>query len=195
MSNDSDLKPEYDFKTLRKADPARHRAILARGERLRLMREIITSVESEEELLEMPAPWDRDPRMMARLLESIAQAKAGQRVEAALETPTEESAVTMGNDSDIKPKYDFKTLRKADASRHRAILARGKSGATVNQDDAANSTALDAEFPIKPSSDLLALAGIAKSDMQVHARDRAEDAARLEVLEELTREAQELGMY
>ena len=31
MNNDSDLKREYDFKTLRKADPARHRAVLARG--------------------------------------------------------------------------------------------------------------------------------------------------------------------
>ena len=65
----------------------------------------------------------------------------------------------------------------------------------MNQDDAANSSTLEAEFPIKPSSDLLTLAGIAKSDVQVHARDRAEDAARLKVLEELTREAQELGMY
>jgi hypothetical protein len=25
------MKPEYDFKTMRKADPARHRVILARG--------------------------------------------------------------------------------------------------------------------------------------------------------------------
>lgn len=101
----------------------------------------------------------------------------------------------MKNDSDLKPEYDFKTLRKADSARHCAILARGKSGAIVNQDDAANGIALDAKFPIKPSSDLLALAGIAKSDARVHARDNAEDTARLETLEELTRLSQELGLY
>lgn len=61
--------------------------LLSRADRLRLVREIIVSVEAEEELLETPAPWDRDPRVMARLLESIAQAKAGQRVEAALIDP------------------------------------------------------------------------------------------------------------
>ncbi len=168
--------------------------VLPRAERLRLVREIILSV--QEELLETPAPWDRDPRVMARLLESIAEAKAGQRVEGALETLTEGSAVTMENDSGIKPEYDFKTLRKADPARHRAILARGKSGATVNQENgSATVIALDSEFPIVASSDLLALAGIAKSDVQVHARDRAEDAARLETLEELTRLSQELGLY
>ena len=89
--------------------------LLSRAERLRLVCEIIVSV--EEELLEIPAPWERDPRVMARLLESIAQSKAGQRVEAALIDP----------------------------------------------------------FPKKPSDDLLTLAGIAKSDVQIHARDRAED--------------------
>ena len=31
MNNDSDVKTEYDFKTLRKANPARHRSILTRG--------------------------------------------------------------------------------------------------------------------------------------------------------------------
>ena len=61
--------------------------VLTRAERLRLVRDIITSLEIEEELLETPAPWDRDPRVMARLLESIAQSKAGQRVEAALIDP------------------------------------------------------------------------------------------------------------
>ena len=109
--------------------------VLPRAERLRLVREIIVSV--EEELLEMPAPWERDPRVMSRLLESIAQSKAGQRVEAALIDP----------------------------------------------------------FPKKPSDDLLALADIANSDVEVNARDRAEDAARLETLEELTRLSQELGLY
>ena len=58
--------------------------LLSRADRLRLVREIIVSVEAEEELLETPAPWDRDPRVMARLLESIAQSKAGQRVKATL---------------------------------------------------------------------------------------------------------------
>jgi hypothetical protein len=33
----------------------------------------------------------------------------------------------------------------------------------------------EAEFPVKPTSVLLALAGIAKSDVQVHAIDHAED--------------------
>ena len=33
----------------------------------------------------------------------------------------------------------------------------------------------EAEFPVKPTGDLLALAGIAKSSVQVHARDHAED--------------------
>ena len=61
--------------------------ILTRAERLRLVSDIIASLEFEEELLETPAPWERDPRVMARLLESIAQAKAGQRVEAALIDP------------------------------------------------------------------------------------------------------------
>ena len=41
----------------------------------------------------------------------------------------------MKNDSDLKPEYDFKTLRKADPARHRAILARGASSATVRQED------------------------------------------------------------
>ena len=41
----------------------------------------------------------------------------------------------MNNDSDLKPEYDFKTLRKADPTRHRAILARGASGASVRQAD------------------------------------------------------------
>lgn len=82
----------------------------------------------------------------------------------------------MKNDSDLKPEYDFKTLRKADPAHHHAILARGKSGVTVHQEDGSVTIiALDTEFPIKPSSDLVALAGIAKSDVQVHARDRAED--------------------
>ena len=81
------------------------------------MRDIIASLELEEELLETPAPWDRDPQVMARLLESIAQSKAGQRMEAALIDP----------------------------------------------------------FPKKPSDDLMVVAGIAKSDVQIHARDHAED--------------------
>ncbi len=61
--------------------------ILTRAERLRLVRDIIASLEVEEELLETPAPWERDPQIMARLLESIAQSKAGQRMEAALIDP------------------------------------------------------------------------------------------------------------
>lgn len=61
--------------------------ILTRAERLRLVRDIIASLELEEELLETQAPWDRDPRVMARLRESIAQSKAGQRMEAALIDP------------------------------------------------------------------------------------------------------------
>ena len=60
---------------------------LTRAERLRLVRDIIASLEIEEELLETPAPWERDPRVMARLLESIAQSKSGQRMEAALIDP------------------------------------------------------------------------------------------------------------
>ena len=55
-------------------------------------------------------------------------------------------------------------------------------------------SALIDPVPKKPSDDLLVVAGIAKSDVQIHARDRAEDAARLEVLKELTREGQELGL-
>ena len=61
--------------------------VLTRAERLRLVRDIITSLEIEEELLETPAPWELDPRVMARLLESIAQSKSGQRMEAALIDP------------------------------------------------------------------------------------------------------------
>ena len=61
--------------------------VLTRAERLRLVRDIIASLEVEEELLETPAPWDRDPQVMARLRESIAQSKAGQRMEAALIDP------------------------------------------------------------------------------------------------------------
>ena len=61
--------------------------VLTRAERLRLVRDIIASLEIEEELLETPAPWERAPRVMARLLESIAEAKAGQRMEAALIDP------------------------------------------------------------------------------------------------------------
>lgn len=61
--------------------------VLTRAERLRLVRDIITSLEIEEELLETPAPWERDPRVKARLLESIAETKSGQRVEAALIDP------------------------------------------------------------------------------------------------------------
>ncbi len=153
--------------------------LLSRAERLELVREIIVSV--EEELLEPPAPWERDPRVMARLLESIAQSKAGQRVEIALETLTEENAVTTEDDSGIKPDYNFKTLRKADPARHRAILARGSSNATVRREDGSVAI-IDTEFPIKPSSELLTLAGIAKSDVRVHARDHAEDAAQLEAV-------------
>ena len=41
----------------------------------------------------------------------------------------------MKNDSGLKPEYDFKTLLKADPARHRAILARGASSATVRQED------------------------------------------------------------
>ena len=41
----------------------------------------------------------------------------------------------MKNDSDLKPEYDFKTLRKADPARHRAILTRGVNAATVHQED------------------------------------------------------------
>ncbi len=33
----------------------------------------------------------------------------------------------------------------------------------------------DAEFPVKATADLITLAGVAKSDVRVHARDHAED--------------------
>jgi hypothetical protein len=58
---------------------------------------------------------------------------------------------------------EIKALPRADRLR----LARDIIASTLEGDEEA--------FAVKPSNDLLELAGIAKSPVKVHARDRAED--------------------
>jgi hypothetical protein len=59
---------------------------LPRLERLRLVQDILASLEREEESTSEMS-WERDPQIAARLRESIAQAKSGQLVEATLIDP------------------------------------------------------------------------------------------------------------
>ncbi len=61
---------------------------LPRVEQLRLVKEIMATLELEERLnTPMPAPWERDPKVAQELRESIAQAKAGNVIEMALIDP------------------------------------------------------------------------------------------------------------
>ena len=98
--------------------------VLPRAARLRLVREIVTSlIEEEDEFPVNCSSWRASLKALSALMP------------ATMRRMKPSSVVTMKNDSDFKPEYDFKTLRKADPARHRAILARGASSAAVQQED------------------------------------------------------------